>query len=230
MSAVQLSNPTNYNTDNMIFSTPLSGNVKDTTIKFRRIPIQTKYPDGSVGDLILPTERLFSFGVCENISPETKKSNGFVFPIVLASKDGQTQGETDFIDTFNNIVDNCKKYLLDNKKELKLHDLEAALLKKLNPIYLKTDKDTGERADGALPTLYVKLIISKKDGQEKIISNFYDKNTEKQLNALDLLKQYCYANAAIKLESIFLGKNISLQVKLYEADIELLNSGNKKRL
>ena len=230
MSEIQLSNPSNFNPKNIIFQNPVAGNVKDTTIKFRRIPIQIKYPNGNIGDLILPTQRSFSFGVCENISPETKKSNGFVFPIVLASKDGQTQGETDFIEAFNSVIDECKNYLLSNKKELKLHDLEPALLKKLNPIWIKMDKDSGGRAEGALPTLYVKLIVSKKDGNEKIISNFYDKNTEKQLNPLDLLKQYCYTNAAIKIESIFVGKNISVQVKLYEADIELLNSGNKKRL
>ena len=228
MSEIQLTNASGYNTKNMIFSTPLSGNVKDTTIKFRRIPISTKYPDGTTGDLILPTERLFSFGVCENISPETKKSNGFVFPLVLYSKEGATQAEKDFLETFNNIIDECKKYLLDNKKELKLHDLEPALLKKFNPVWIKKD-DEGNPVEGSLPTLYVKLIVSKKDKQEKIVSNFYDKKSGKQLNPMELLKQYCYTNAAIKIESIFLGKNLSMQIKLYEADVELLNS-NKKRL
>ena len=73
MSEIQLTSASGYNTNNMIFSPAQSGAVKDTTIKFRRIPISTKYPNGTVGDLIFSTERLFSFGVCENINPDTKK-------------------------------------------------------------------------------------------------------------------------------------------------------------
>jgi hypothetical protein len=228
MSETQLTSASGYNTNNMIFSQAQSGAVKDTTIKFRRIPILTKYTDGSVGDLIFPTERLFSFGVCENINPETKKVNGYVFPIVLYDKDGESKAQRDFVDTFNKVIDKCKEYLLSNKKELKLHDLEPADLKKFNPIYYK--KTDGEIVDGALPTLYVKLIVSKKDGQEKIVSNFYNMRSGDSMNPLDLLKQYCYTTAAIKIESIFLGKNISIQVKLYEADIELLSSGKKRLL
>lgn len=228
MSEIQLTSASGYNTNNMIFSPAQSGAVKDTTIKFRRIPISTKYPNGTVGDLIFSTERLFSFGVCENINPDTKKVNGYVFPLVLYDKDGETKGQRDFVDTVNKVIEKSKEFLLSNKKELKLHDLEPADLKKLNPIYYK--KVDGEIVDGALPTFYIKLIVSKKDGQEKIVSNFYNMKTGDSINPLELLKQYCYTTAAIKIESIFLGKNISIQVKLYEADIELLNTGKKRLL
>ena len=47
---------------------------------------------------------------------------------------------------------------------------------------------------------------------------------------MDIVKQYCFTTVAIKIESIFLGSKISFQVKLYEADVELIGSGNKKRL
>lgn len=223
----QLVSATGYNTNKMIFSKPVSGNIKDTTINFRRINISTKYDDGTVGDLIIPTERLFSFGVCENLDASTKKINGYVFPLCLHGKDGASEKEKNFVQTFNNIVEKCKNHLLDNKKELKLHDLDASDFKKFNPLYYT-------RVDGVIvedkgPTLYAKLIVSKKNGQDKIISDFFDTNGN-QLNALDILKKYCHANAAIKIESIFLGNKISLQVKLYEAQVELAEMGMRRLL
>jgi hypothetical protein len=223
----QLVSANGYNTNNMVFSKPISGNIKDTSINFRRINISTKYSDGTIGDLIIPTERLFSFGVCENLDAATKKVNGYVFPLCLYGKDGASENEKMFVQTFNSIVEKCKKHLLDNKKELKLHDLEPSDLKKFNPLYYS--KVDGVIVEDKGPTLYAKLIVSKKNGQEKIISDFFDTNGN-QLNALDILKKYCHANAAIKIESIFLGNKISLQVKLYEAQVELSEMGMRRLL
>ncbi len=45
-----------------------------------------------------------------------------------------------------------------------------------------------------------------------------------------MLKKYCYVNGAIKIESIFCGSKISLQVKLYEARVQLMNTGIKSLL
>jgi hypothetical protein len=42
--------------------------------------------------------------------------------------------------------------------------------------------------------------------------------------------KYCYTNAAVKIESIFIGSRISLQVKLYEAVVEPSASGMKRLL
>jgi hypothetical protein len=226
-SNTQLVSADGYDVNRMIFSKPIVGNVKDTTINFRRINISTKNNDGTVGDLVISTERLFSFGVCENVDPTTKKVNGYVFPLCLYGKDEPTEEEQAFVNTFNNIVDRCKKFLLDNKKDLKLHDLEMSDLKKFNPLYYK--KVDGVVVDGQGPTLYAKLIVSKKNGQDKIVSEFFDTNGN-QLNALDLLKKYCHTHAVIKFESIFLGNKISLQVKLYEAEVELSDSGMKRLL
>lgn len=231
MSDIQLTSAKGYNVNNIIFSKPQAGGLKDTSVKFRRIYLSTKYPDGTEGDLIISTPRIFSFGVVENVSPEDKnKINGFVFPLVLFNKDGASDDEKIFLDTFNKIINHAKKYLLDHKKELKLPSLDESDLKKFNPIFYKKDKETGDIADDALPTLYLRLALSKKDGVDKILSSFYDKRTGDDINAMDLLKKYCWATAAIKFESIFLGSKISFQAKLYEADIELLNSGKKRLL
>lgn len=226
-SSIQLSSADGYDVNRMVFSKPVIGNVKDTSINFRRINISTKYDDGTIGPLVFQTGRVFSFGPSENIDPTTKKINGYSFPLCLFNKDGPSKEEKQWVQTFNNVVDRCKKNLLDKKVELKLHDLEPSDLKKFNPLYYK--KVDGTIVDGAGPTLYAKLIVSKKGGEDRIVSEFFDTNGN-PLNALDILKKYCHTTAAVMIESIFLGNKISLQVKLYEAEVELAQTGMRKLL
>lgn len=228
MSNTQLTSASGYETKNMIFSDPNVGSIPDSkpAIVFRRIQISTKNPDGSIGELILPTvPGLFSFGVGENLNQETGKVNGYTFPICLYTRDGATREEKEWVETFNNIVENCKDHLIKNKDEIEKYDLEKNDLKKLNPLYWKRDK--GKIVEGSGPTLYAKLIVSKK--LEKIVSMFYDE-FGKDIDPLELIGKYCTCSAAIKVESIFIGNKISLQVKLYEAEIKVLQTGMRRLL
>lgn len=223
----QLTSATGYNTDRLVFSDPQTGNIPNSVpaITFRRINIQTKNPDGTIGDLIIPTTKLFSFGVSENTNPDSGKVNGYVMPICLWNKDSPTQEEKDWSTTFDKIVDKCKDHLIENKDSLEMYDLERNDLKKLNPLYWKREK--GKIVEGSGPTLYAKLIVSKK--HDKIVSMFYDFEGN-NVNPLDLLQKYCYAKSAIKIESIFIGNKISLQVKLYECEVKVSESGMKRLL
>lgn len=218
----QLSSAEDYDVNRMVFSDPQVGSVPNTPIVFKRINISTLNKDGSIGDLIIPTGRVFSFGVSENVDPATKKVNGHVLPLCLYNRDGPTQDEKIWVETFDRIVEHCKKYLIDNREELEKYELDANDLKKFNPVYWKREK--GKIVEGTGPTLYAKLIASKK--HNKIMSMFYDEN-EETVDPLSLLGKYCYVNAAIKIESIFLGNKISFQVKLYEAKIRLMEGGMK---
>ncbi len=215
----QLTNPADYDVKRMVFSEPQVNTVKDSTIVYRRINISTLNKDGSVGDLILPTERLFSFGVSESKSQETKMVNGHTLPLCLWDREKPTTAQKMWTDTFNRIVEQCKKHILDNREEVEQFDLTEAELKKFNPLYWKRDK--GKIVEGTGPTLYAKLISSKK--HNKVLSMFFDTNGE-TIDPMSLLGKYCYANAAIKIESIFVGNKISLQVKLYEATVELMDN------
>lgn len=231
----KLINASEYNTDNMIFSEPNGGSIPGggPTISFSRINISTKNDDGTIGELIMPTERLFSFGVSENTSPDTGKVNGWTLPMCLWNRDGATKAETAWVDTFNKIVDKCIDHILANKEELDKFDLERSDFKKFNPLYWRKEKKmvNGKPqlvvAEGTGPTLYTKLIYSKKN--ENFITKFYDVN-DNELDPLELLGKYCYMNGAVKIESIFIGNKISLQVKLYEAVIEPINTGTKRLL
>lgn len=227
----QLVTATGYETSRMIFLDPVPGSIPESkpAITYKRIPIETVYDDGSTGPLILSTEEVYSYGVGENTNIETGKTNGFVMPLVLYSRNGPTPLEKAFVDTFNNIVDKCKEHLLENKDTLDLYDLEMNDLKKLNPIYQKKEK--GKVVEGASPTLYAKLIVSKKQG-EKIVTVFFHAETGEAINPLDYLGKHCRAIAAIKFESIFIGggNKISLQVKLYECQLTPIDNGFKSLL
>jgi hypothetical protein len=218
----QLTSAADYDVKRMVFSDPQQGSVPNTPIVYKRIAISTLNKDGTTGDLILPTEQLFSFGVSENINPETKKVNGHVLPLCLWNRESPSAAEKAWTDTFDRIVENCKKHLIDNRDEIEQYDLSMNDLKKFNPLYWKREK--GKIVEGTGPTLYAKLIASKK--HNKILSMFFNTDGE-SIDPLTLLGKYCYAKAAVKIESIFLGNKISLQVKLYETEVRLMDGGMK---
>lgn len=223
----QLTSASGYDTKRMIFSDAQPGNIPNSVpaITFKRIYISTRNEDGTVGELILPTSKLFSFGVSENVNQETGKVSGYSMPLCLWNRDGATKEEKEWSDTFNNIVEACKEHLIANREEIEQYELEATDLKKFNPLYWRRDK--GKIVEGSGPTLYAKLIVSKK--QNKIISMFYDENGD-ELDPLTLLGKYCYTQAAVKIESIFIGSKITLQVKLYECEVKLADTGMKRMM
>lgn len=202
--------------DRIIFSAPINGEIPNSVpkIEFKRINISTRNPDGSKGELILPTERLYSFGISENISQETKRVTGYIFPLCLWSRDGPTPEEKLWTDTFNDIVDCCIDHLVENREEIDAFDLTHNDLTKskggLNPLYWKKEKVVDEKTgkpvlrkvEGQGPTLYAKLIYSKK--HEKFLTQFFDKD-DQPLDASNLMGQHCYATGAVKIESIFIG-------------------------
>jgi hypothetical protein len=224
----QLTSPIGYNVDRMVFQKPKPGQIPGSTVSYLRIPIQTVNPDGTIGDLIINTEEVFSFGVSENKDFNNKeKINGHSLPLCLYNRDGPTENEIAFVDTFNNIVENCKTYIMKNKQELgQDDDMTRKELRKLNPLYFKKDENK-KPIPGTCPTLYPKLLESKKLG--KIVSLFFDENGQ-QLDPLKYMKKYCYVKAALKIESIFVGSKISFQVKLYEATLRLADNGMKSLL
>ena len=238
----QLTPASGYNAkERMVFSYPIPGEIPDSKpkIEFKRINISTRNEDGSVGELIIPTGRLYSFGVSENTSMETGKVTGHTFPLCLWSRDGATNEEKNWTDTFNDIVDTCIDHLVENREELDRFELERNDLTRtkggLNPLYWKKEKIVDEKTGktiqrnipGRGPTLYAKLIFSKKN--DKFLSQFFDVN-DQPVDVRTLMGQHCYATGAVKIESIFIGARISLQVKLYEAVVEPTKMGMKRLL
>jgi len=235
---MQLTTASEYDVKNMIFSKPEVNTIPGGSIpiSYKRISIGTVYDDGSTGDLILSTERLFSFGVQKQKALEPGKPDTFVMPLCLWTKDAATREERQWTELFDKIVEKCKDHLVDVRDDIGKYDLEKSDLKKLNPLYWKRG-DKGKIIEGVGPTLYIKLIQKNPKKMEngefsegKIITNFYDEDTDEPLDPLSLVGKYCYVRGAVKIESIFIGNQISLQIKLYEAYVHIVEMGSRRLL
>jgi hypothetical protein len=232
----QLTDISGYSTDRLIFSDvqecPIPGDTQGLT--YKRINIGTHYPDGTTGDLIVKTPKCFSFGVSPNINSKTGAIDGYSFPLCLYSKDGKTDEEDTFVVMLEKIIESIKDHLVEDnvKEDMGKYDLIRTDLRKLNPIYRKRDKK-GKILEEFGPVLYPKIISNKKSGS--VLSTFYsegetDSSGEpfeipfEELVTTKDQKNYCHAVGAIKIESVYVGNNISLQVKLWEADVEKINN------
>ena len=80
----------------VIFSEPKDGTIND--IEYKLININTEYPDGTIGPLIIPLKGCCSFGLQKN-----EKYGGYSVPIVV---------NDEFEKVFKNISDKCKKHLV----------------------------------------------------------------------------------------------------------------------
>jgi hypothetical protein len=229
MNSTQVADYSNFQKENIVFSKPESGSIAGSIpkISFKRIRMAARNRDGSVGELVLLTPpNLMSFGLQENIEMGTGNVNGYQFPMCLWNKNGPSVDENKFVDKFNEIVDYCKKYLVDNRDLIEKYDLEMNDLKKFNPLYWKMDK--GKIVEDKGPMLYIKVINNR--ASEKISTYFIDDETNTFIDPMDLRNKRCYVQAAIKIESIFIGNKISLQIKLKEAIVRVIDTGSIRSL
>ena len=218
---MQLSSYENITQDNIIFNQAKEFKVKDSNIKYKRIPIEIKYPNGKKGALVLESPLLFSFGVNEKKNQETGKLVGYSMPVCLWSKDSAPNTkELSFFETLNNVFFMCQKYL---ENEYGSH-IASSLS---SPFYYKqieyTDKKGKKKTkvdESSAPVLYAKLIYSEKS--KKILSLFKTKG-KKDLNPFKYIDQYCNVKMALIIEGIFISKTVtSLQIKLHECYVKPL--------
>ena len=226
----QLISPIGYDVKDLCFSDPVEGSIPNMQppVTFHRINVKTKLSGGGMGDLLIPTSMLYSFGVQKNENPDTGKVTGYSMPLCMWNRDGATDEEKAFTDMINNVVDKCKEHLLNVKDDIGKYDLEAADLKKLNPLWFKRER--GKIVEGKGPVLYPKLVISKKDGDIRIMTPFTDNTTGADVNPIDIIDKHANVQSVIKVESIFIGNKISLQVKLDEALVSVVGTSRPRRL
>ena len=218
---MQLSSYQNLTQENIIFNKAKEFKVKDSNIKYKRIPIEIKYPNGKKGALVIESPGLFSFGVNEKKNQETGKLVSYSLPVCLWSKDSAPNTkELAFFETLNNVFFTCQKYL---ENEYGSHI--ASLLS--SPFYYKQEEYTDKKGkkktrvdESSAPVLYAKLIYSERT--KKILSLFKTKE-KKDLNPFKYINQYCNVKMALIIEGIFIGKTVtSLQIKVHECYVKPL--------
>lgn len=210
---MKLSSVKNFDVEKIIFS-----EAKESAIPGSyRITIGTQFSDKSVGPLLFCTDEIYSFGVQENKSLDKPiRTTGYSIPLCLWNRDGPTQNQLDFIDTIQKVSDHIIKYLLktDVKKSFKKYDLVESDLRKFCPLWYK--KEDGKIVEGRGPMLYPKLIT---DRNLKIYTIFADQRGF-DIKPMTLIGEKCSVKAIIKIESIFIGSKISLQVKVQEVEVQ----------
>jgi hypothetical protein len=234
----QLTFSNTFNPENLIFQKSKECKIPNSELSYFRIGISVKYNDGSTGPLIIPTGQLYSFGVSENKSLETRKTTGYSLSLCLHNRDGPTDDEIAFEKAVTQIVETAKKHMLQDeiKKSVKQYKLIESDLRKLDPIYRKEVE--GQVVEGQSPVLYPKLITSKtKDGNIHCKTVFFEEDKfdnegePKEIDYKLMISQSCYVRAAIKFESIYIGSGkIRLQIKVSEGDVHLLSSKGKSLL
>ena len=218
---MQLSSYENITQENIIFNEPKEYKVKDSKIKYKRIPIEVKYSNGKKGPLVVETPDFFSFGVSEKKNQETNKLVGYSIPVCLWAKDSEPNNkEKAFFDVINNVTTLSQQHLENEYGP----DLASTLS---SPFYYKqieyTDKKGKSKTkvdDSSAPILYAKLIYSEKS--RKILTLFRGKGG-KDLNPFKYINQYCNVKLALIIEGIFISKTVtSLQIKVHECYVKPL--------
>ena len=130
--------------DNIIFNEAKGYKAKDSKIRYKRIPIEVKYPNGKKGQLIIETPLLFSFGVNEKKNQETNQLVSYSIRVCLWAKDSEpnTQ-EKAFFDVINNVTTICQQHL-ENEYGADLPSSLSSLLyyNRLNILTKKGKKKT----------------------------------------------------------------------------------------
>ena len=218
---MQLSSYDRLTPENITFNEAKEYKVNNSRIKYKRIPIEVKYPNGKKGALVIETPLLFSFGVSEKKNQETGKLVGYSIPVCLWSKDSEpNEKEKAFFDTLNNLREISCKHLESEYGPEMASTLSSLLYYKKEEYTDKKGKTKTRVDESSAPVLYAKLIYS--DKSKKILSLFNTK-AKKALNPLKYVDQYCNVKMALIIEGIFISKTVtSLQIKVHECYVKPL--------
>jgi len=192
-----------YTPDKIVYRMDIVKNENEEQ-DFKKIKISYKNVDGSIGDLIFSApDNLFSYGIQE-LKDNQGQLLGYIMPIILHRKKNPRIDELLFIEKLEEIIENAKAEVE------KYVDPVSVDFKRFSPLFHKKDNQKA-------PILYAKLMFNKRD--QKINSYFIDETTNNEIDPLTLLNKKCYITCAIKIESIFIGNKLTIQMKVYEGII-----------
>ena len=211
---MQLSGIENITEDNIVFHTAKKHKVPNSKIKYQRIKIERKLPNGKFSPLVVETPFLFSFGISERKDQETNKISGYSIPVYLWKKDEEpNQKELNVLNILSKVQDLCHDHLA---REYGENEADILYYKQIEYVDGK-GKSKKKKDKSSAPVLYVKLIYSS---ENKKFSTIFKVKGNKEAKPLEYKDEYFNTRMAIIFDSIYLGKtSISIQVKAHEVHI-----------
>ena len=156
---MQLSSIENITEDNIVFHTAKKHKVPNSKIKYQRIKIERKLPNGKFSPLVVETPFLFSFGISERKHQETNKISGYSIPVCLWKKDAKpNKKETNFLNILNKVQDLCRDHLSREYGENEATSLSEILYYKQIEYVDGKGKTKKKKDKSSAPVFYVKLI------------------------------------------------------------------------
>ena len=215
---MQLSSFENINDDNIVFHAAKQFKIPNSKMKYERIKIEMKLPNGKTTPLVVATPILFSFGLSERKDQETNKINGYSIPVCLWKKDSEpNQREANFLNIIKKVQALCQDHLSIEYDENKASSLTDMLYYKQIEYTDKKGKNKRKKDESSSPVLYVKLIYST---ETKKNSTIFKVKGKQEVKPLEYKDKFFNTRMAIIFDSIYLGgKSISIQVKAHEVHI-----------
>ncbi len=236
-----------FDVNNLVFDEPLFGQIPNQPIKYHTINIGYRNPDKTVGELVFELKDYSSFGITENRDAKTEELQGYSVGISFGEYN-QKPSEYDLkaVEVLDSIVESSKDHLLKPEvyKACKLKELYRTDLRNIAPHAQKKDKTTEEIIEDSLFSIYPKLMWSKekeyideKTGEKKIVpskfkTELWDDDEAQlgnrvDLDPLDCIGKRCRIRAFVKVDRIFVGSKIKLQLKLYAAGLSIQKQEQK---
>ena len=215
---MKLSSFENIHEDNILFHAAKQFKVPNSKMKYKRIKIEMRLPNGKTSPLVVATPILFSFGLSERKDQETNKINGYSIPVCLWKKDSEpNEKETNFLNIINKVQELCQDHLAREYGDNEATSLTDILYYKQIEYVDKKGKTKKKKDESSSPVLYVKLIYST---QTKKFSTIFKVKGKKEVKPLDYKDKFFNTRMAIIFYSIYIGGNsISIQVKAHEVHI-----------
>ena len=185
---MQLTSLENLNNENIKFNEAKLFKVKDSNLKYKRIPIEVIYPNNKKGPLVIETPFLFSFGVTERKNQDTKKLVGYSIPVCLWGKDEEpNKKEKEFYDAILNLTSLSQQHLESEFGPDAASYLTDPLYYKQVEYIDKKGRTKTRKVESAAPVLYAKLIYNERT---KKILYLFKGNGGKDLNPFRYIDQY----------------------------------------
>ena len=215
---MQLSSFENINEDNIVFHAAKKFKVPNSKMKYERIKIEMKLPNGKTTPLVVATPILFSFGLSERKDQETNKINGYSIPVCLWKKDAEpNQKEANFLNIIKKVQELCQVHLSREYGDNEASSLTDMLYYRQIEYHDKKGKPKKKKDLSSSPVLYVKLIYST---ETKKFSTLFKVKGKQEVKPLEYKDKFFNTRMAIIFDSIYLGgKSISIQVKAHEVHI-----------